>query len=192
MSRSGASAARVIASVAYAVFRLKPERPRHAPVRKWVTGSMLAYGPTTVCAALNQLCVERDLCISFEQPRDGAAVLGIVGRGFEALSVGAGNFGSGRQVNGSDGESFAGFFKLRFGRGLQGFGIHAGLAEFVAQGHGEAAGMGSCDQLFGIGADAVFKARAKGILGLFQHPALAGNGALAVLQSAAPNGACCA
>src|SRR5579863_4219709 len=38
-SRSGASAASVSVSVASAVLRLSPARPRHAPVRKWVMGS---------------------------------------------------------------------------------------------------------------------------------------------------------
>ena len=38
-SRSGASAASVSVSVASAVLRLSPARPRQAPVRKWVMGS---------------------------------------------------------------------------------------------------------------------------------------------------------
>ena len=38
-SKSGASAARVSVSVASAVLRLSPARPRQAPVRKWVIGS---------------------------------------------------------------------------------------------------------------------------------------------------------
>ena len=39
MSKSGASAASVSVSVASAVLRFSPARPRQAPVRKWVTGS---------------------------------------------------------------------------------------------------------------------------------------------------------
>src|SRR6267378_8337821 len=43
-SISGASAASVRVSVASAVLRFKPARPRHAPVRKWVTGSKRSGG----------------------------------------------------------------------------------------------------------------------------------------------------
>src|SRR6266568_5164896 len=45
MSRSGASAAKVRVRVAKAVFRLRPARPRQAPVKKCVTGYKLEGGP---------------------------------------------------------------------------------------------------------------------------------------------------
>ena len=45
VSRSGISAASVIATVAYAAFRLNPARARQAPVRKCVTGSMQSSIP---------------------------------------------------------------------------------------------------------------------------------------------------
>ncbi len=73
---------------------------------------------------------------------------------------------------------------------MDGEGDVAGLGEFVGEGHGEAAGVGGGDELFGVGAGAFFEARLEAVGGVVQGVALGGDGALAGFEVAVPEGGC--
>ena len=82
--------------------------------------------------------------------------------------------------------------KLHAGGGFERLRREIRCGKLTAQRHGEAARVRGGDQLLGVGADAIFKPRAEGILGVFEGRALGADAALAVFQSAMPDGACCA
>src|SRR5262249_14369820 len=87
-----------------------------------------------------------------------------------------------------DGEAVTDFFEGNGGRGFKFFGGKAGAAELRGKRHGEAAGVGGGEKLFGIGADAAFKARVEGVSGLFENATVCRKRTLAGFQIALPDG----
>src|SRR5262249_61759612 len=66
----------------------------------------------------------------------------------------------------------------------------AGAAERSRRRHGEAACVSGGDQLLRVGADAVLEPRRERVLRVLEHAALGRDGALALLEIAAPGGRC--
>lgn len=123
----------------------------------------------------------------FEKFGDRAAGFRGFDGGVEFGLIGAGNAGHEVEMRLGDGETVADFFERYGGGGFEFFGGEAGAAELRRKSHGEAAGVGGGEELFGIGADATFEAGVEGVGGLFKDAAVGGERAFAGLQIALPN-----
>src|SRR5579859_3146656 len=135
-----------------------------------------------------ETCGDADLCL--EKFGNRAARFGGLDGGVEFRFIRAGNSGHEVEMALGDGESFADFVERDGRSGLQFLRGHAGAAELRGKGHRETSRMRRGEELFRISAHAVFKARAEGILGLFQDPAVGRDRALAVFQAALPDCRC--
>lgn len=135
-----------------------------------------------------QLRVHRD--VRLEQARDGAAGLRGVRNLEDLRPVRAGDFRRHIKMGLGDCETSVGFFHRDRCAGVDGLGSDAGLAQFRGEGHRETTRVGGGNEFLGIGADAVFEARAEGVLRFLEHAALCGYGAFAILQTSAPDCRC--
>src|ERR1700719_1677207 len=89
-----------------------------------------------------------------------------------------------------DGKTVAYFSEGNGRGGFQFLRGHTSAAELPGERHGKTSGVRGGQQLFGIGADSIFKTSAEGILSLLQHTAVGGQSTFAVLESAGPHCRC--
>ena len=68
--------------------------------------------------------------------------------------------------------------------------VRAGFSDLAAKCHGEAAGVGGGDELFGVGADAVGEAGFEAVLRVFEGAALGGDCSAALFETAFPDCTC--
>jgi hypothetical protein len=135
-----------------------------------------------------QTCGDADF--RFEQLRDGAASFsGLYGR-FKFGFVRAGNFRDEVQMAFRDGKAIPDLFERNRRRRLKLAGRHTRAAQLGGKSHRKSTSVGGSQQLFGIGSNAVFKARAVGVLRLLQDAAVRRNRALPIFQTALPNRGC--
>ncbi len=104
--------------------------------------------------------------VRLEQPRDGAAVLGRRRRHREGLGVGPRHAAAGVEMDAGHRPVVADLLEGQRGHRLQLVGREAGGSQLDGKGHGETAGVGRRDQLFGVGAGAVLEPRGERIGGL--------------------------
>src|SRR5580698_864087 len=105
-----------------------------------------------------------DANLRFEKLGDGTASLGSFHCGVKLCFVRAGNGGDQVEMALGDGKTIADFFE-RYSRG--GFELlrgHSSAAELRGKRHGETSCVRRGEELFRIGANAIFKPRAEGIL----------------------------
>jgi hypothetical protein len=131
-----------------------------------------------------------DADFRFEQFRDGTAgfcsLYGRVKLGF----VRAGNFRYEVQMAFRDGEAIADLLERNRGRRLKPGGSHARAAQLGGKRHRKSTGVCGSEELLGICAHPVFKARAVGVLRLLQDAAIGRNRAPPIFQTALPNCGC--
>jgi uncharacterized membrane protein YkgB len=95
-----------------------------------------------------------------------ASGLRVVRCRLEGPLIRARHLGAHVQVHGGDGEPGIGLLERHRRRRPDALRRKASLSQLVGQGHREAAGMGSCDQLLGVGSIPLLEARREGILGI--------------------------
>src|SRR6266849_5255950 len=127
--------------------------------------------------------------LGLEKLGNGATGFGGLDRGIELGFVRTGDAGDEIEMALGDAEAVSDFFEADGGGGFKFLCRETGVAELCGKGHGEATGVRGGEQFFGIGAHAVFKTGAEGILGLFQDAAIGRNGAFTAFQVALPDGA---
>src|SRR5712691_3999169 len=127
--------------------------------------------------------------LGLEKLGNGAAGFRGLDRGIEFGFVRAGDASDEIEMALGNAEAVSHFFEADGGGGFQFLRGETGAAELRGKSHGEATGVRGGEQFFGIGAHAVFKTGAEGILGLFQDAAIGRNGAFTAFQVALPDGA---
>jgi hypothetical protein len=128
--------------------------------------------------------------LRFEEFGDGAAGFGGFHGGVELGFIGAGDLGDQIEMTFGDAKAIANLFEADGGSGLELLSSQASTAQLGGECHGESPGVGSGEQLLGIGADSIFETGAEGILGLLEDPAIGGNSAFAGLEVTLPDGTC--
>jgi len=89
---------------------------------------------------------------------DRAVFFGGVGGHDEGFLGGAGDFGFENEMAVGDGEAVAFFVERDGAGGVDAVSGKAGVLEDEREGHGEAAGVGGGEKLFGVGAGGLFEA----------------------------------
>jgi hypothetical protein len=135
-----------------------------------------------------QTCADADF--RFEQLRDGAPGFGGLYGGVKFGLVRAGNFRDEVKMAFRDGETIPDLFERNRCRRLKLAGRHARAAQLGGKSHRKSTSVRRSEQLLGIGPNAVFKARAVGVLRLLQDAAVRRNRALPIFQTALPNRGC--
>src|SRR6266851_6440567 len=130
-----------------------------------------------------------DRNFGLEKLGNGATGFRSLDRGIEFGFVRTGDASDEIEMTLGDAEAVSDFFEGDGGGGFKFLRGETGIAELRGKRHGEAARVRGGEQLFGIGAHAVFKTGAERILCLFQRAAIGGNGALTAFQIALPDGA---
>src|SRR5258705_10250190 len=133
----------------------------------------------------DQLGVQCDRGV--EHLGDWAILLGIACHSSKRGFVQVRHFGAQGQSGPTDAESLALWLESDRRLGSELRGRIAGGLKPKGQCHGEAAGMGGSDQLFGIGALLVLETRSERIGSLSEHAGIGGKIAVAGATSAAPN-----
>src|SRR5260370_14798958 len=180
----------------------------HTTITKIATPAANAPGAGIMCGIVSVWPFEREFPVKtrrflrfqtrcdadfrLEEFRYRAARFGSLHRRVEFGFVRPGNFRNEVQMALRDGEAIPDFFE-RYGCGrLKPAGRHSRSAQLGGKRHRKSTGVRGCEELLGICAHTVFKARAVGVLRLLQDAAVCRNRALPIFQSALPNRRCLA
>lgn len=135
--------------------------------------------------------VESD--VGFEETRDGAAGFRFGGDIVEFGLVDIRDFrGKGEMGFGHGPTGGRNLLERDVGARFDAVGREPGFAEHGGEGHRETPGVGGGDELFGVGAGAVFEAGAEGVGSIVERAAGGGEGAFALFEGAVPDGGCSA